>query len=155
MMTFLIIEDSAEYAAIVAHYLTGLSDKTIVAKSWDEAWPHLINPQVRLAWIDLIIPPSVHVEEALIYISEARSKRPDLVMVVVSGVTSDRLKERLMAAGADAYLHKLDADSDQQIASLILLAATSAVRRGAEATDLLDKALHFMNKFVAPIESIR
>lgn len=142
----LIIEDNAIYADMVKDRLGPLADEITIVRSWDTARIYFQSEHPQMVWIDLILDgteatPATGVEDAIQEIREIRARIPNTVIVVVSGVVIHDVPDRVMEAGADAFISKMDAGKDERLLSLILLAIQRARGRGAKADDILDRAM--------------
>lgn len=107
-MRILIVEDSPELARMIARYVQGIAREVIIAESMAHALSelHKADPY-DIVTLDLNLPDS-SIDETLMRIMEIKTTNPNCLLVVITGVVRPEEQARIMSAGADGYMHKLD-----------------------------------------------
>ncbi len=102
--TILIVEDEALLLAATQKLLERLGYRTLTARNGQEAVELCRDAQTRihLALLDLVMPGMGGVEAYPLL----KRERPDLRVIVVTGLGEDLRSQSLLQAGADAFLFK-------------------------------------------------
>ncbi len=107
-MRILIVEDSPELARIIARYCKNIAREVIIAEDMTHAWAEIRKAEpFDLITLDLNLPDS-GIESTLQRIHEIKQEKPDALVVVVTGVVRPEEEAKIISAGADGYMHKLD-----------------------------------------------
>jgi CheY-like chemotaxis protein len=108
MPRILIVEDAPEMAKLLVRYLQPVAREIIVAESMEHAFAVInqVNP-FDIVTLDLNLPDS-RTEETRDKIREIKRINPDALVVVITGVVRPEEQERIIAAGADGYVYKVD-----------------------------------------------
>ena len=108
MPRILIVEDSPEMAKILERYLRPVAREIIIADSMEHAFS-VINAAdpFDLVTLDLNLPDS-RTEETRERIREIKRTNPDALVVVVTGVVRPEEQAKILEAGADGYVYKVD-----------------------------------------------
>lgn len=107
-MKILIVEDSPELARMIARYVKGLAREVIIAQDMAHAFAELQKADpFDIVTLDLNLPDS-NIESTLAQIMNIKTTQPNCLLVVVTGVVRPEEKDRIIAAGADGYMNKMD-----------------------------------------------
>lgn len=105
-MKILIVEDDELMAELIRRYLEPVADEVVVAFNLTDAMKEVVKvPPFDLVTLDLNLPES-HGLETLRYIDQIKAANPDSLVIVISGTVTADAHEKVLAAGADAFLHK-------------------------------------------------
>lgn len=144
-MKIIIIEDNDRYSTAIKNILGGFADEVVVVRTWTEATSYF-NDDPDVIWIDLELPDS-DVEDTIHKIKDLRAQDSDVVILVVSGHVDPKVTQLAEKSGVDVVECKAMAATPRKLFSLIMLAMTRAVARGAKRR--LPELLERIAKFTA------
>lgn len=98
----LIAEDEERLAAFVEKGLKKNGFETIVAADGVQALDAIAQQPVDLLLLDLGLP----IKDGWAVLQETRAQHPDLPIIVVTAMTDDRDRQRVLQLGANDYLPK-------------------------------------------------
>lgn len=139
MNKMLIVEDDPVYTALITTHFEGLFDEIVSCANWSEAAEYLNDDTVIVYWIDIYVPG--HGEaETMLRVADIRKQKNLATILVVTGDPSSHLEATALKAGADHFVHKMDAVTRKQVIACVMLAMLRAQGRGADVTKFLEKA---------------
>jgi CheY-like chemotaxis protein len=108
MPRILIVEDAPEMAKLLVRYLQPVAREIIVADSMEHAFAviNAVDP-FDIVTLDLNLPDS-RTEETRDKIREIKRVNPDALVVVITGVVRPEEQAKILEAGADGYVYKVD-----------------------------------------------
>jgi two-component system, OmpR family, copper resistance phosphate regulon response regulator CusR len=98
----LIAEDEERLAAFVEKGLKKNGFDTIVAADGVQALQEIDRQPIDLLLLDLGLP----IKDGWTVLAETRSQNPDLPIIVVTAMTEERDRQRVLQLGANDYLPK-------------------------------------------------
>jgi two-component system, OmpR family, copper resistance phosphate regulon response regulator CusR len=98
----LIAEDEARLAAFVEKGLKKNGFETIVAADGVRALEEIDRQPVDLLLLDLGLP----IKDGWVVLEETRAQNPNLPIIVVTAMTDERDRQRVLTSGANDYLPK-------------------------------------------------
>jgi two-component system, OmpR family, copper resistance phosphate regulon response regulator CusR len=101
-VVILIAEDEQRLAAFVEKGLKKNGFETIVAGDGVQALTAIEQQPVDLLLLDLGLP----IKDGWVVLRETRVQHPDLPIIVVTAMTDERDRQRVLAVGANDYLPK-------------------------------------------------
>lgn len=123
-MTILIVEDEEGIQTIWKHFLKGLAVDIIAVKTFRAALEEMDKiPCPDLILLDLHLLDS-DAEQTLKGIKEFKKRNPKAIVLVLTGDTSQKLRQAADALGADFFATKLEVDTQVKLYEAMRTAIT-------------------------------
>lgn len=142
-MKILVVEDDKDCMRIIREALGPLVREIISCSTLREAIEIIkANPDLDAVWLDLNLEDA-NGDKTVASIPELRRMLSGAALIVVSGYETYR--HPALCAGADVYATKkeLCGFNQQCVAALFVTAAVTAMRRGVNATKILERVTKF------------
>lgn len=141
-MRILIIEDDPGAALVLQEFLLPLSSSITVAHTMDDALKAVAGAEeINLITVDLGLPDS-DVQSTLARIRHIRQRRPESLIVVVTGQDIDGLEKIAVEQGADGLVTKqsenFTAKGFLQVLAAIMQRYKSTVKNPTRSIDILE-----------------
>lgn len=139
-MVTVVVEDDHVCREFIGATLGGMCSSVRTIESLRELWPILVTGDIDLIWLDLALVDS-SAENTLNSLPAIRNILPSATLIVVSG-WGDEYEKRALQLGADAYSGKVELQGFRPpaVAKLLTAAAMAALKRGAPANIILERA---------------
>jgi len=114
-MRILIIEDDEALAGLLSQFLSPIArEKPIIASNMTDAMKVIDDvAPIDLVTLDLSLPDSTR-EQSLSRIKDIKDRKPDCLIVVVTGAMKPDQEEEALKYGADGFMQKLQACRDEE-----------------------------------------
>ena len=111
-MKILVIEDNLDMAGFYKLWLGRVSDDVTVTGDLDHAM-EIINEATDLITLDLNLSEHMRVDSTLARISEIKLRAPNALIIVLTGAMQLDDQCKALAAGADGFIHKSEANTEK------------------------------------------
>jgi len=128
-MTLLVVEDNADWRAIIANRLQSICELVGFVERGDEILKAAQKFRPELITLDIALPG----ESGLNVLPRLRAQFPETVVIVISMTEAQIYKDEAFARGVDAYIEKRNVLSD-----LVEAVASARDRRRKRSADHFD-----------------
>jgi CheY-like chemotaxis protein len=146
-MKILIVDDDQFSVELLTHYLEPLGFAIQSVQTLAEAFEKMREiPPPNIVFLDLILPDSVHETKTLAQVRSLCALNPDVVIIIVSGMSVKELGEMAALAGAHGFMEKTG-DADQAMGLYRTMLKAIGTRHPSQETDQMWGG--FMEKLTA------